>query len=165
MAGGAVGLGVLMVILSLPLPDIGSWMRGSRREPAAASYDIPAIKARVTSFRLYESGEGRSPLNKRKYGHIFAKSQTRYVNWEVNLEHPPLQRRNDFTLNAIWYRADGTTLIQQSLQSYVESGRHSSYHGHGLGAKKLDSYWQTGSYRIDLYADGKKIASDSFEVR
>jgi hypothetical protein len=164
VAGGAIGLGALMVILSLPMPDIGSWLRGLRKE-SVASYDIPAIKAHITSFRLYESGEKPLPFNKRDYGHVFTKSKTRYVNWEVNLEHPQTPRRTDFTLTAIWYRGDGNILTQQTSPTYVEAGWGSSYHDNHWGANKLGGYWQKGSYRIELYVDGKKIAEDSFVVR
>lgn len=128
-------------------------------------YDIPAINARVTSFRLYESGVADLPPEERDYGKIFTTSQTRNVSWEVNFEYPSNQNRIDFTLKAIWYRSDGTVITEQTVQSYAEKGWNNSGHHAGYGSNDLGSFWQKGFYRVELYADGKKIAEASFEVR
>lgn len=163
VAGWAILLGVLMVVVSFPMPDVGNWWRDLTKDRTV--YDVQAIKARVTTFRFYESGDGDLPQKSRNYGRIFTKSQTRYVNWEVNFEYPQAQNRVDFTLKAIWYRSEGSVVTEQTLSTYTNRGWSGSYHNSGYGTKKLGGYWQKGSYRVELYSDGKKIAENSFEVR
>lgn len=131
---------------------------------STVSYDVPAIRANVTSLRFYEKGADSLLLNARNYGHTFIKSKTRYVNWELNLEHPQNGRRVDFTIKSILYRADGSIMSEQTTQSYVNSDWTGTSHTSGWGTEKFGN-WQVGSYRIDLYVDGKNIASDSFTIR
>ena len=128
-------------------------------------YDIPAIKAHITSFRLYESGVVDLPQKERKYGTIFTQSQTRCINWEVQFEYPSTQNRVDFTLKAIWYRADGSIVTEQTFQTYTNKGWNGSFHSFRYGTNKLGETWQKGLYRVELYADGKKIVERPFEVR
>ncbi len=128
-------------------------------------YDVPSIKARVISFRFYESGVADLPPEARNYGSIFTMSQIRSVNWEVDFEYPPAPNRVDFTLKAIWYRSDGSILTEQTVQTHTETGWKNSEHHSGYGSNELGGFWQRGAYRVELYADGKKIAEKPFEVR
>jgi hypothetical protein len=148
-------LGALMIVFSFPMPDVGSWWKNLTKDSTV--YDVQAIKARVIAFRFYESGDDNLPQKGRNYGRIFTKSKTRYVNWEVNFEYPPAQNRTDFTLKAIWYRADGSVVTEQTSQTYTNKGWNNSYHNSCYGTKKLGGYWQKGSYRVELYADGKRL--------
>jgi hypothetical protein len=128
------------------------------------SYDIPAIHANATSIRFYEKGESKLELNKRNYGHVFTKSKTRYVSWELNLEHPQHVRRADFNIKAILYSADGSIVSEQTLPTYIDADWIGSYHSDSWGQNKYGN-WQVGSYRVELYIDGKIVANDSFTVR
>ncbi len=129
------------------------------------SYDVPAINANMASFRLYESGADDIPSEARDYGKIFIQSQTRQVNWEVKFEYPTTQNRVDFTLKAIWYSSDGTVLTEQTFKTYTIAGANNSENHNGYGSNELGGFWQKGFYRVELYADGQKIAEAPFEVR
>ncbi len=140
------------------------YFSGDKAVNSTTSYDVPAFKANVTSFRFYEKGEENLPINARNYGHTFTKSKTRYVSWDLNLEYPQNRRRVDFTIKSILYRADSSIVSEQTTQHYVNSDWTSSNHSVSFGQVKFGN-WQVGSYRIDLYINGKKIASGSFTVR
>jgi hypothetical protein len=113
------GLSILLVVIAtLTIPIVyhfaSTGIQNSSsvniKDSEVSHFDVPTIRATVISFRLFESGSGELPQEKRDYGTIFIKSQTRYINWEVQLKYPPTQNGVDFPLKAVWYRSDGSIL-------------------------------------------------------
>ena len=128
------------------------------------TYDIPAIQANVTSIQFYESGDDNSTSDKRNYGSIFTKSKTRYVNWEIHLEYPHNRKSADFSIKAVLYSADDSIVEKQEIRYHVNADSRDTDLTYHWGQKKVGN-WQVGSYRTDIFVDGKMIASDSFTVR
>ena len=60
------------------------------------NYDIPYIKANVEELKLFESGEVTPPKEERKYGANFYKSNTRYINYEINLNYSVIGEKELF---------------------------------------------------------------------
>ena len=97
------------------------------------------------------------------YTKRFEKSRSRYIYWEIHLEHAPPGRRIDFELEAVYYHADGRIVGRQSTHCHLEADWRNSYWNNGWGSPEAGN-WAAGSYRVELSVQGKKVASNSFEV-
>ncbi|MBI3813561.1 MAG: caspase family protein [Nitrospinae bacterium] len=132
------------------------------------SYDtgyVSIINGTVTLVKFYESGYGSVPHENREYRSNFSQTNTRYVNWEINFEHPLPVRRIDFQIEAIWYSPDGTVFTRQTNNTYIEPSWSNSYHQFGSGWKDYwEAKWKIGTYRVDFYISGQKIASGTFTI-
>jgi hypothetical protein len=131
--------------------------------PGPQTYDIPSLRAGVTAVKLYESGGDGVPYQQRVYTQTFAKSTTRYVYWELNLEHPPPGVRKNFQIDAVWFTVDGSIFATQTPETYIEPAWSSSYHQYGWGWGNPGN-WTPGSYRIVLYVDGHEVAWQIFAI-
>jgi tetratricopeptide (TPR) repeat protein len=129
-----------------------------------SSVYIPSLNTKVTSFRFFEGPYTSLPRGQRVYENLFDKSKTRYIFWELALEHttPPSQRLN-FTIVEIWYGPDNKLVTTQNFNGSIEPGWSGSYFYHGYGWKEPGK-WSTGIYRVDLYIDGMRVANGSFGV-
>lgn len=126
-------------------------------------FDIPLLSANVSELNFYEKGEENIPKQQRKYRNRFSKSDTRFIRWELNLKHPDPGRRIDFDINAVWYKPDGSVFAEQTNSTRLEATWKSSWHAQGRGWK-VPGNWKPGNYRVDLFVEGKKVASGSFEI-
>ena len=127
------------------------------------TYDIPSLSATVTKLRFFESGYDLPAYEDREYKTRFPKSSSRYINWELNLKHPLPERRLDFTINAVWYNPEGNEYTRQRKESSLKPTWETSWYTLGFGWQESGN-WKPGSYRVDLFIEGEKIASGSFEV-
>jgi len=127
------------------------------------TYDIPLLKASVSKVNLYESGSGGLDKNQRKYKTRFSKSESRYINWELNLEHPAPGQRKDFQIEFVYYYPDGSVFGRSTVDTYIQADWTSSYR-HGSWGWRDPGNWRPGTYRIELFIEGQKIASKSFEI-
>jgi hypothetical protein len=127
---------------------------------------ISSIKAQVTSLKFFESGYDMTPHEERVYKNRFAKSDTRYIFWELNLEHPAPGRWVNLPLEVFWYRTDTNpiTLVKRQVhQTSLQSDWTWSYHNNSYGWDE-PGRWEVGSYQIDVFVEGKKVASGTFEI-
>ena len=113
-------------------------------------------------MRFYESG-GSIPPSERVYKNRFSSSNTRYIYWELNLKYPQKGHKVDFEINAIWYRSDGSVLTNQTKKTYIPPNWTGSYHVFGYGSKS-GTWWFPDKYKVELYIEGKKVSSGTFEV-
>jgi hypothetical protein len=130
--------------------------------------DIPSLNARVTELLLFESAYDPPPAEQRVYQQRFASDTSRYINWELNLEHPAPGRPIDFVITAIWYQDNGTgsweEIFRQTKAASIEGEWTSSYHNLGYGCDDPVNCWEVGSYRVDIYVAGNMIASAPFQI-
>jgi len=124
---------------------------------------IPLLDANVKKMRFFKSGFDATPRRERGYKNRFSSSDTRYINWELNLAMPSQGRRVDFKIDAIWYRSDGSVLANQTKKAYIKPNWTNTYHSFGYGSKSR-SWWLPGMYRVELYIEGEKVSSETFEV-
>jgi hypothetical protein len=129
--------------------------------------DIPLFDGYVTSLRFYKSDGVIVPSEQRVYAQRFASDTTRYINWELNLDHPAPGRPIDFQITAIYYRDIGGSwneISRDPFDTYVEATWINSYHTTPGVGYKYPGKWEIGSYRVDLYFEDKIIASEHFEI-
>jgi uncharacterized caspase-like protein len=133
--------------------------------PVTGSRFVNRINARVTEVKFFEGPYHYPPKEQRVYNRNFSRTMSRYIWWELNLEHPAAGRRIDYKIESIWYGTHGNEFFRDSLDAYVNPDSRTSWWAKGYGWREFSSSnWQTGSYRVDIYIDGEKIASDTFNI-
>jgi PEGA domain len=125
--------------------------------------NFPIAGARVEEMKFFESGYDSPELGKRTYQSRFDHRSTRYVNWELDLACPAIPARVDFSINAIWYNPDGTVFANQNMNTYALPTWTTPVFNFGRGWKASGN-WKTGWYRVELFVNGNRIATGSFEV-
>ncbi len=134
-------------------------------DPARGTRSISILNAQVTEVKFFEGGYDVPPKDQRVYRGSFPRTGTRYVIWELNLVHPAPGVRKDFIIEHIWFYPSGGEMFRASFKSYIQSDWVNSYHNSGYGWKEISaSTWAAGIYRVDLYVDGVKIASEKFNI-
>jgi hypothetical protein len=128
-----------------------------------SQYDIPQLKANIESVKFYEAPFEGVTKDLRKYNTSFISSESRYIYYELNLKYPAPGGEVYFDTEAVWYDSDGKEINRYSTPFTIFSNNKSSWHIAGFGSKEAN-YWKPGKYRVDLYIDKKKVASESFEV-
>jgi hypothetical protein len=124
---------------------------------------ISSLNVKATKLRFYEGGVGQHPVDTRKYNSRFFQSKSRNIYWQVDLEHAKSVKKTHFKIKAVYIRADGTVFVEQELDTYLEPQWTSSHHSYGYGWKEPGN-WPAGTYRVDLFIEGHKIASGSFTI-
>ena len=126
---------------------------------------IPSLNATVSEVKFFESGYDATPKDQRVYRTSFSRTNSRYIAWELNLTHPAPGTKKNFVVDAIWFNAYGTEIFRASLNSYVDATWTTSYRNSGYGWREVsNSTWTAGTYRVDLYVEGTKVASENFSV-
>jgi hypothetical protein len=124
---------------------------------------IPSLDAKVTILRFFESGYKPTDMGKRDYAGRFRRDRSRYIYWELHMEHPTRERRSDFQIDEIWYKPDGSILAKQSLKRHLEESWVNSFHYHSRGWEE-PSHWIPGKYRLELSTGGSRFAVGFFTI-
>jgi hypothetical protein len=149
----------------------GSWT-ANITVGGAAQESPPPFNPQVRILRFYESGNEDLPLEQRVYAERFARETTRYINWELNLEHPAPGRRIDFKITAVYLRDTGAGSWEEmwrgTMDASVEADWTGSFWYWSYGFDNPGN-WATGLYRVDIYFeglgnDGQLKASEQFEI-
>jgi hypothetical protein len=126
-------------------------------------FDRLLLDKYVTTLRFFESGPGMLPFNERFYRNEFLSTATRFINWEIQLNHPPPDQRIDFRIDAVWHRFDGSVIIQETVPTYIEPYRNNSFYTFGRGNMNPGT-WLVGDYSVEFYIEGKRIGYGAFRV-
>jgi hypothetical protein len=130
-------------------------------EPSSG-LSIPGIK--IAPLLFYEGPHDLTlEKSQRVYRQIFNRATARSIYWELDLTFPPPGRRIDFTLDALWYKPDGSELRRQTFPAHVDATWPNSWHTHGFGWVDA-GHWPPGLYRVDLLFKGVRISSGSFQI-
>ena len=164
-----------LLFVGLFLPSITGCsttrMLESRAVPAAVEPKIleepialgPSLNARVTKVRFFEGERSKLAFTSDKtYETRFAKTMTRTVYTEINLDYPRPQTNVYFPIT-LYFRQNGRTLRIEEVQSWIRSEWTSS--DHLVGAGNFDpGKWAVGNYVVDVYINAKKSATGYFEI-
>jgi hypothetical protein len=128
------------------------------------SSGIPVPGVKVAPLQFFEGPHDKTlDKSQRVYRFSFDRRSTRSVYWELDLSYPQPNRRIEFKLDAYWYRPDGTELGRQTLDGYVQADWTTSWHTRGWGWVDT-GHWASGTYRVDLYVAGTRVASGTFQI-
>ena len=124
---------------------------------------VPSVGAKVVGLKFYENGSGYTAVKDRKYLTRFRSSETRYLNWEIELSYPLRTDADSFTMEAVWYGPDGSVLTRQSFDATLKAGWTGSLHTLGWGRNTTGAF-KTGRYQIDVLVKEQVVARGVFEV-
>jgi hypothetical protein len=124
---------------------------------------IPSIEATVTEMFFFESGFEEIPRDEWIYKFNFPRAETRYINWELRLEHNPASEDRSFELTYIYRDQDGHDLIREKDHFKIYAYQNSSYHYLGWGWHDPGN-WKTGRYSVDLIINDSPIARNFYSV-
>ena len=115
--------------------------------------------------------------SERTYRQRFAKVITRDVFTEITLEYPKREHRLNFTIDAVYQRKtpqDGEVITRPESKTYLPADEQSSMHWFHSGRLKgvgvcgfwneRRGHWSVGSYTVNVYINGEKVASGAFEI-
>jgi hypothetical protein len=137
---------------------------GGNTSSNSPSMYIDKIGARITSLRFFEGGFNTPPSEKKRiFGNRFARTKTRSVYWLLDYSFTPKQNRIDFVVDESCYRPDGSLLGTSQIPWFVAPGYSAGSCSHAWGWPQ-PGQWPTGTYRLDLSVDGKKIATSQFTI-
>jgi hypothetical protein len=170
---------------SAPQPHPGERSASSTPEPATQDFKvkpIPSLNAHLTALRFFEGHScGTLPPERRAYRQRFAKVITRDIFTEITLEYPKREQRLDFTIQAVYQHKtpeDGKIVNRPELKTYLPADSQRSLHvfrtdegnvccslicRHESDPLPLGG-WSVGSYIVDVYINGDKVTSGSFEI-
>ena len=96
----------------------------------------------------------------------FSRSAVRAIFWEAQLDVPVRNQAIDFALEEVWYRPDGSVLTRLTRQVRVQAGAKAPRIRGGYGADfvYLGTFYQLGTYLVELRFDGQKLGSKTFDV-
>jgi len=147
---------------NIPAAPVQSSMPTPEQTQVPPELGLPS-NLTAQSIQFYESGYEGLPQGSRTYANRFPTKGTRYINWEVHFQHPPLQEPVSFTIDAIWYGPDAQVLARQSVVTHLEQGWENSYTNSNWGNQN-GSIFSPGTYRVELVVSGKQIANATFET-
>jgi hypothetical protein len=140
----------------------GSFSKQSQAILARLNTSLPILPASA-SIRFFESPQQLLPLDQRRYGNRFARSNTRCIAWELNTQLQPPGRRMEYVVAALWKDAAGRTVCCQAITAYVEPHWNQFWNAYLLGWPKPGN-WAPGNYFVDLIIGGSKIAAGQFHI-
>ncbi|HLL71950.1 MAG TPA: caspase family protein [Pyrinomonadaceae bacterium] len=120
---------------------------------------IAKLNATVTALRFYLP----KPNDERIYRTRFPRSEVSFVNWELELGFPDPRREVPLVVDGVLYRADGSVDIKGTAKGVIQPGWTSVTIIHGWGYQEAGK-WPIETYRVELFIEGQKIATGSFEV-
>ena len=134
-------------------------------DPVKGTRFIDFINAKVTEVKFFEGSYNAPDKADRSYRTSFSRTTTRYINWELNLQFPAPGVRKDFVIEHIWFNPYGKEIFRGTWNAYILENWGTSWHNHGYGWREASSNgWVAGTYRVDLYVNGVKIASENFNI-
>lgn len=173
MAGGENRANIIVAIISalgvLGAAAIANWdviqvSVTSLVSKPLVSEDCQLDTVTVTNLRFYESSYGLPELSKRVFKNEFAKSESRYINWHLDLQYSAHGCRVDFIIDSAYYGPNNDfLLVKQTTEERVEGEWTSSYSDNGWGWNEPGN-WKEGEYTVRISIDGHNIATASFLV-
>jgi hypothetical protein len=125
---------------------------------------IEDLEFSVKAFRFFEAGYEPPDIELRAYIKRFPRASSRYIYWQLDLEHPqPRNRRLDFSIVSVFNKPDGSPLGKPILDVGIEPDWSWSQWWIGWGWEAPGN-WPVGVYNVDIYVLGQKAASNSFEI-
>ena len=132
--------------------------------PPIPTSGIPIPGVKVVGLKFYEGPHDSTlPQSQRVYRYSFDRFTTRSIYWELDLTFPAPGRRIDFNFDAVWYKPGGSELTQQAVSAHVDPDWRSSWHTRGFGFVE-PGHWIPGTFRVDLYFENLRIASETFQI-
>ena len=108
---------------SLPVNSNNSGNSNTSTDPQSSDNPtFETLNPTVTYIKFFESGSSVPLRENRQYATSFSQSGTRFMHWELGLEHPAPNKRVDYIVKEVWYRQDGRVEGRHTEKSYIDEG-------------------------------------------
>jgi hypothetical protein len=124
---------------------------------------FPVPGGSFKELKFFESGQTPPPLGGRTYLAQFNHRSSRFINWELHITSPPVTSRVNFTVYSTWYNQIGTVFANETVNTFANPTWTETVVNSGRGWQRA-GMWRRGTYRVDLYVNGSRIASGSFTI-
>jgi hypothetical protein len=136
-------------------------LQNIRDQQASVLYQRLAVT--VQQVRFFEGPIEVPALQDRRFAARFPSRETRYVWWQLDLASSAQSARRDFTIVSVWYGPDGQELTRQPIATYIDAYWTDAHPAQGWGSQSGNSL-RPGSYRVELFFEGTRVAVGSFEI-
>jgi hypothetical protein len=124
---------------------------------------IISLDAYVSYVKVYNSSGG-SKKKERIYKSKFEKQEAKYLNFEIGLEHPFLNKNQSFNMHYNFYRKrDEPIYLSYSGRYHMKQHWGNSYYTGGTGWEEAGN-WQTGKYFVEIFINNEKVGKAVFEI-
>ena len=125
---------------------------------------FPVPGASFKEIKFFESGSTLPPYGTRVYQAQFNHRTIRFVDWELHLTCPPVASRINFhyLCNLVLSKWYSDLAIKPSLRA-ADAGWTDPAYSSGRGWQRA-GMWKRGTYRVDLFVNGNRVASGSFTI-
>ncbi len=129
-------------------------------------YNIPWLHARVDSIRFFESGTNQAARGERQYRNKFTAEHTKFISWELNLEHETHAQDVDFEIEAKWYDPNGEEFLFMSHPVKKAAHAVKSDYTSGWGSTDAGWVWKSTArlptpFASDWYFTPEQILKDN----
>lgn len=134
-------------------------------------FDLPVlqqslngINSQIITFKFFECPNEGVPFEQRNYSNLFEQTTTRFIDFELKLEHYPPGRVVEIPLTIKYFYPDGTQMAEFIENIKIEAGWTWSIHwGNGWGWVE-PGQWKTGTYTVKIFEDTREIVSGRFSI-
>jgi hypothetical protein len=123
----------------------------------------PSFSARLTGIRFFEGERSKlAIINDKTYETRFAKTVSRTIYTEIDLDHPRPEKQVHFPI-MLYFRQDGKIVRVEEIQARIDPQWSAS--SHLIGAGYFESgKWAIGDYEVDVYMNSKKAGTGYFAI-
>lgn len=150
---GLVCLGICLVLTSSK-----SFTLANSSDPGKLHTPLirPGLTAEIRSLQFYGSNYyGSVEYHKRKplYNRTFAAAKTKYINWELVLDHPISREETDkFLIAATLYDSSGKLVTKSETVAWIETDMTWSQWGGTFDVRA----WKPGVYQVVITVGGRQ---------
>lgn len=132
--------------------------------PNARGADLSWVDSiQAESLLFFEKGREELPVDQRSYQTEFDQATTRYVAWELRLQHPPPAKIHPFTIETVFYGPAGNELGRLQHETQCAPGEQKSIHSRGWGWPD-PGFWTEGAYRVAFYIGDRLLDEKTFHI-
>ncbi len=125
--------------------------------------DFASLGAEITDLQFYESGSDDVPYEERLFSDSFAKSTSRFINYQISVSRPETDLNAELTITARIYGSDGSLYAEFSRDLNIPSEYQNFWWAHGWGSSEAGG-WPADTYTLKLFDGKNEIARGNFTV-
>jgi len=124
---------------------------------------LDSIGATITDLKFFEGPDEGVPSANRDYSTRFEKQSTRFVYYELGLEHPAPGTVIDIPVTVYCYKPDGSEMFKRDWSLTIQPTWNGSFHWGGRGWSSPGN-WEPGRYTLKIVEDQQEVASGEFQI-
>ncbi|HKR59718.1 MAG TPA: hypothetical protein VJS64_08275 [Pyrinomonadaceae bacterium] len=124
---------------------------------------VSVLNAKVQELRFFECDFDMPERKQRVYARRFRAAESRYIGWELVLNHSRVPYTTAWDIRAVYFGDQGE-FFRQEVRATSKDGWTNSFYNQSYGNRTPGAAWKPGMYRVDLWVENQKVASGTFEM-